>query len=64
MQGEAVRVGRLVVQRENGVEVLALARAGTLPGEKVGRAWRFVKTDVLNYVRGTRVSESDGSRNG
>lgn len=44
--------------------VLALARAGTLPGEKVGRAWRFVKTDVLNYVRGTRVSESDGSRNG
>lgn len=44
--------------------VLALARAGTLPGEKVGRAWRFVKVDVLNYVRGTRVSESDGSRNG
>ncbi len=44
--------------------VLALARAGTLPGEKVGRAWRFVKADVLNYVRGTRVSESDGSRNG
>lgn len=32
--------------------VLALARAGTLPGEKVGRAWRFVKTDVLAYVRG------------
>ena len=44
--------------------VLALARAGTLPGEKVGRAWRFVKADVLNYVRGPRVSESDGSRNG
>lgn len=33
--------------------VLALARAGTPPGEKVGRAWRFVKSDVLAYVRGT-----------
>ena len=32
--------------------VLALARAGSLPGEKVGRAWRFVKSDVLAYVRG------------
>jgi excisionase family DNA binding protein len=33
--------------------LLALARAGTLPGEKVGRAWRFVKGDVLDYVRGS-----------
>ncbi|MGC5027577.1 helix-turn-helix domain-containing protein [Tsukamurella sp. DT100] len=32
--------------------VLALARAGALPGEKVGRAWRFVRSDVLDYVRG------------
>jgi excisionase family DNA binding protein len=44
--------------------VLALARAGALPGEKVGRAWRFARTDVLNYVRGTGVSGSDGPRNG
>ena len=32
--------------------VLGLARSGSLPGEKVGRAWRFVKSDVLAYVRG------------
>jgi excisionase family DNA binding protein len=32
--------------------VLALARAGALPGEKVGRAWRFVRADLLDYVRG------------
>ena len=32
--------------------VLALARAGSLPGEKVGRAWRFVRSDVVAYVRG------------
>ena len=38
--------------------VLALARAGTLPGEKVGRAWRFLKSDVLMYVSGS--SESRG----
>ena len=33
--------------------VLSLARAGSLPGEKVGRAWRFVRSDVLAYVRGS-----------
>ena len=32
--------------------ILALARDGTLPGEKVGRAWRFVRADLLAYVRG------------
>jgi excisionase family DNA binding protein len=32
--------------------VLALAREGSLPGEKVGRAWRFVRADLLDYVRG------------
>lgn len=32
--------------------VLALARGGTLPGEKVGRAWRFLRSDVLALVRG------------
>ncbi len=42
--------------------VLALARAGSLPGEKVGRAWRFVRSDVLAYVRGslpTGVEQDD-----
>ncbi len=33
--------------------VLSLVRSGSLPGEKVGRAWRFLKSDVLTYVRGT-----------
>lgn len=33
--------------------VLSLARSGTLPGEKVGRAWRFLRLDVLAYVGGT-----------
>jgi excisionase family DNA binding protein len=32
--------------------VLALAREGSLPGEKVGRAWRFLRADLLDYVRG------------
>ncbi len=36
--------------------VLALAREGTLPGEKVGRAWRFVRADLLDYVRGQKNS--------
>ncbi|MBK0420283.1 helix-turn-helix domain-containing protein [Leucobacter sp. CSA1] len=33
--------------------VLSLARSGALPGEKVGRAWRFLRKDVLAYVGGT-----------
>lgn len=41
--------------------VLALARAGALPGEKVGRAWRFVRSDVLDYVRGTGTPRGDES---
>lgn len=32
--------------------ILTLARDGTIPGEKVGRAWRFVRSDLLAYVRG------------
>ena len=35
--------------------VLQLARGGELPGHKVGRAWRFCRTDVLAYVRGERL---------
>ena len=30
--------------------VLALAREGSLPGTKVGRAWRFLRTDLFDYV--------------
>lgn len=41
--------------------VLALARAGSLPGEKVGRAWRFVRMDVLAYVSGPAAARgADG----
>lgn len=32
--------------------ILTLARDGILPGEKVGRAWRFVRADLLEYLRG------------
>lgn len=32
--------------------LLALAREGRLPGTKVGRAWRFLRADLLNYVHG------------
>ena len=30
--------------------LLKLAREGDLPGQKVGRAWRFCRTDLLAYV--------------
>lgn len=32
---------------------LALARDGVLSGEKVGRAWRFVRSDLLQYLHGS-----------
>ena len=38
--------------------ILALAREGTLPGEKVGRAWRFLRSDLLAHVRGQHGRES------
>ncbi len=34
--------------------VLALAREGTLPGEKVGRSWRFLRADLVEYLHGQR----------
>lgn len=40
--------------------VLALARSGVLPGEKVGRAWRFVRLDLIKYLRG-RGKSSDAA---
>jgi excisionase family DNA binding protein len=33
--------------------VLSMAREGVLPGTKVGRSWRFLRTDLLSYVHGT-----------
>jgi excisionase family DNA binding protein len=35
--------------------VLQLARDAQLPGNKVGRSWRFCKEDILAYVRGDRI---------
>ncbi len=31
--------------------VKALARAGRIPGKKIGRAWRFSKKALLDYLR-------------
>jgi excisionase family DNA binding protein len=32
--------------------VLRMARRQTLPGTKVGRSWRFLRSDLLAYVGG------------
>lgn len=50
-----------VLLRVSTKTVLALARTGALPGEKVGRAWRFLRSDVLSYVRGTLSPPRAGS---
>lgn len=39
--------------------VLALARDGILPGTKVGRAWRFLRADRLEYVHGGPVHHAE-----
>jgi excisionase family DNA binding protein len=41
--------------------VLALARAGSLPGTKVGRAWRFLRTDLVDYVHSPRQHQQAGA---
>lgn len=33
--------------------VLSMARQGVLPGTKVGRSWRFLRTDLLAHVHGS-----------
>lgn len=32
--------------------VLTLAGKGELPGRQVGRAWRFLRSDLVAYVHG------------
>ena len=44
---EAARLPRVSTKT-----ILTLARAGVLPGEEVGRAWRFFRVDLLDYVHG------------
>ena len=34
--------------------ILGLASRGMLPGRKVGRAWRFLRSDLVAYVHGGR----------
>lgn len=34
--------------------VLQLAGQGILPGRKVGRAWRFLRSDLVAYIHGGR----------
>lgn len=41
--------------------VLTLACDGVLPGEKVGGAWRFVRSDLLNHLRGDSRREATTS---
>lgn len=41
--------------------VLALARDGALPGTKVGRAWRFLRTDLVAYVHGGQHERQAGA---
>jgi excisionase family DNA binding protein len=37
--------------------VLKLARDGDLPGQKIGRAWRFCRSELLAHVgRSTRTT--------
>jgi len=51
----AVEVATLL--RVSSKTVLSLARAGVIPAEKVGRAWRFLRSDVLAYVHGTSATK-------
>jgi excisionase family DNA binding protein len=39
--------------------VLSLARDGSIPGEKVGRAWRFLRADLLDFVHGQKDGERE-----
>lgn len=36
--------------------ILRLARAGAIPGQKVGRAWRFCRSELVAYVARTDTS--------
>lgn len=42
--------------------VLALGREGLIPGTKVGRSWRFLRSDLLDYVHsgGSTVTAAAG----
>ncbi len=41
--------------------LLRLARDGELPAQKVGRAWRFCRSELLAYVAGRSTADSGSS---
>ena len=43
-----------VLLRVSTKTILGLANRGTLPGRKVGRAWRFLRSDLVAYVHDGR----------
>jgi excisionase family DNA binding protein len=38
--------------------LLSMARSGTIPGTKVGRSWRFLRSDLLAFVSGATAVNS------
>jgi excisionase family DNA binding protein len=38
--------------------VLKLVASGDLPGAKIGRAWVFLETDLIDYIRNAIRSQS------
>ena len=47
--------------RVNVRTIYRLAEKGAIPGNKIGRNWRFIKKDILNLVaNGKRKRPEDG----
>jgi len=44
--------------------VYRLAEAGVIPGNKIGRNWRFSKKSVLRLVSGTASQRMEGLNSG
>lgn len=42
--------------------VMAYARSGELPGARIGKAWVFLREDVLSFLRQKIASETDERR--
>ncbi len=41
--------------------IYRLAKKGAIPGNKIGRSWRFIKKDILNLVsNGQRKQSKSG----
>jgi len=42
--------------------VYRLARCGKIPARKIGKQWRFSRSEIEAMVRGMREPEREGSR--